>query len=120
MNIGGNTEAMIQLASVTKNEYGTEQHTWQDALQLTGWLDLQGTDSYKFREYSAKISETTHVFLTDYILLEKDGIEITSENSRMMIKGKIYDVLLYDNPMEMDQQLEIYLKYVGGQNGCGV
>ena len=32
----------------------------------------------------------------------------------MVIKGKKYDVMLIDNPDEMDEQLEIYLKYTGG------
>ena len=42
---------------------------------------------------------------------------IQAENSRMTINGKVYDILLIDNPMEMGSgsQLEIYLKYTGGQ-----
>jgi hypothetical protein len=35
----------------------------------------------------------------------------------MVINGKRYDVLLIDNPMELDtgSQLEFYLKFTGGQ-----
>ena len=32
----------------------------------------------------------------------------------MVINNKKYDVTLIDNPMELNAQLEIYLKYVGG------
>lgn len=35
----------------------------------------------------------------------------------MLINGEIYDIQLIDNPMHLNYQLEIYLKYVGGQNG---
>jgi hypothetical protein len=34
----------------------------------------------------------------------------------MICKGFIYDVLLIDNPDEMDEQLEIYLRKVGAYN----
>ena len=45
----------------------------------------------------------------------KDLGNVTDENSRMIIKGKVYDITFIDNPMELDQQLEIYLNYLGGQ-----
>ena len=35
----------------------------------------------------------------------------------MIIKGFVYDVTLIDNPDEMDEQLEIYLKRVGAWDG---
>jgi hypothetical protein len=35
----------------------------------------------------------------------------------MIIKGFVYDVLLIDNPDEMNEQLEIYLRKVGAWNG---
>ena len=37
-------------------------------------------------------------------------------NSRVVDEdGLIYDVMLIDDPMKMHKQLEIYLKYAGGQ-----
>jgi hypothetical protein len=35
----------------------------------------------------------------------------------MIVKGKAYDIMLLDNPMEMESgsQWEIYLKYTGGR-----
>lgn len=111
--IGGNTKAVIQTYTVTKNEIGEQVKTWVDKLTLKGWLDLQGGDS-KYTTFSAKMQESTHVFIADYVPLA-DSIQ--AENSRMTINGKRYDILLIDNPMEMGggSQLEIYLKYTGGQ-----
>lgn len=110
--IGGNITATIQKVSTKKNSIGEQVKTWTDVKTLRGWLDLSAGDS-KYTTYSAKIQESTHIFIGDYVAL--DGIE--PENSRMIVGGKIYDILLIDNPMEMrsGSQLEIYLKYTGGQ-----
>lgn len=111
--IGGNITAVIQTATTTKNAIGEQVKSWANAQTLKGWLDLSGGDS-KYTAYNAKIQESTHVFIADYVPL---AAGIQAENSRMTINGKIYDILLIDNPMEMGSgsQLEIYLKYTGGQ-----
>ena len=109
--IGGNIVATVQVSTHTKNEIGEAVLTWADAQQIKGWLDLQSGDS-KYSVYHAKIQESTHLFIADYVALN-----ITAENSRMVINGKVYDILLIDNPMGMGKgsQLEFYLKFVGGQ-----
>lgn len=111
--IGGNILAEIQVCSTTKNEIGESVQAWETVQTLKGWLDLSGGDS-KYAIYSAKIQETTHVFVSDYVPLDA---RITAENSRFVIAGKTYDVMYIDNPMEMrtGSQLEISLKYTGGQ-----
>ena len=111
--IGGNITAVIQTATTTQNAIGEQVKTWADAQTLKGWLDLSAGDS-KYLTFNAKIQESTHVFVADYVPLA-DGIQ--AENSRMTVNGKVYDILLIDNPMEMcsGSQLEIYLKYTGGQ-----
>lgn len=111
--IGGNTTAQIQIATARKNEIGETVNSWEDAQSLRGWLDLSSGDS-RYSSFNAKIQESTHIFVCDYVPL-KSGIE--AENSRMIINGKRYDILLIDNPMEMGSgsQLEIYLRYTGGQ-----
>ena len=111
--IGGNITAVIQTATVPKNAIGEQVKSWADKQTLKGWLDLSSGDS-KYTNYNAKIQESTHVFVADFVTLA-DGIQ--AENSRMTINGKAYDILLIDNPMEMGSgsQLEIYLKYTGGQ-----
>lgn len=113
--IGGNITAVIQTCTVTKNKIGEQVKTWADAMTLKGWLDLQ-SESQAFSSYSkfhAKLQESTHIFIADYVPLG----DIEAENSRMVINGKRYDIMLIDNPMEMGSgsQLEIFLKYTGGQ-----
>jgi head-tail adaptor len=111
--IGGNTRAMIQVYTSAKNEIGEQVKTWADAQSIKGWLDLQSGDS-RYTTYNAKIQESTHIFIADYVPLDK---RITAENSRMSISGKTYDILVIDNPMELKNgsQWEFYLRFTGGQ-----
>ena len=110
-SIGGNLTAAIQVYKTTKNAIGENVQDWVTVQSCKGWLDLQAGEA-KFTSFNAKIQESTHVFVGKYIRLNE---QITAENSRMLINGKRYDVLLIDDPMEMHQQIEIYLKYTGGQ-----
>lgn len=117
--IGGNTQATFQVKHFTQGENGKYIRDsigaivmdWQDAQTIKGWLDLASGDS-RYTTYYAKIQESTHIFIADYVNLDE---RISAENARMRINGKLYDIMLIDNPMEMNQQLEIYLKYTGGQ-----
>lgn len=111
--IGGNITAVIQTATTAQNAIGEQVKIWAAVQTLKGWLDLTSGDS-KYLTYNAKIQESTHVFVADFVALASG---IAAENSRMVINGKIYDILLIDNPMEMGSgsQIEIYLKFTGGQ-----
>lgn len=111
--IGGNIQGTFQVCTIIKNDIGETVETWADKQTITGWLDFQSGSS-KYESFNADIQESTHVFVADYTALDSS---ITSENSRMLINGKAYEVLLIDNPMEMQSgsQLEIYLKFTGGQ-----
>lgn len=111
--IGGNITATIQVYTSTKNEIGENVKDWIDAQTIKGWLDLQTGDS-RHTTFNAKIQESTHVFVADYVQLDS---RITAEGARMVINGNRYDIILIDNPMEMGSgsQLEIYLKFTGGQ-----
>lgn len=113
MAIGGNTEGCLQKQVSGKNQIGEAEKTWETVVLLTGWLGLQSGDS-KYINYNAKIEESTHVFLCDFNSIAYD---LAEQDTRMVIKGRKYDVMLIDNPDEMDKQLEIYLKLVGGYNG---
>lgn len=138
--IGGNTIALIQVKDEgAKNAIGERIHQWVDVASATGWLDLVGGDS-KYTPHSAKVQESSHLFLCDFQSFKglssgwvwnpfsfakgqissvklDDKVDVTSENARILIDGYVYDIMLIDDPMNMHQQLEIYLKYVGGQNG---
>ena len=113
-NIGGNITGVIQTKTTNgKNAIGEAVIVWADKVTIKGWLGLQSGDS-KYTNFNAKIEESTHVFLCDY---DTDIYTLADKDTRMIIKGNMYDVLLIDNPDEMDEQLEIYLRKIGGQNG---
>lgn len=108
--IGGNTSAEIQVETITRNEIGEAVSKWQTVQTIVGWLDLMSGNA-KIEAYSAKIQESTHIFIADYVDL---NAQITAENSRMIVNNKVYQITLLDNPMEMNRQWEIFLKYTGG------
>ena len=119
-NIGGNTNAVFQTKTVEKNAIGENEETWVDSVGHNGWLDLQSGDS-KYSTYNAKIEESTHMFLCDF-KSELYALSLPNEEGKVpdvqaIIKGMVYDVLLIDNPMELNEQLEIYLRKVGAWNG---
>ena len=110
IGIGGNTMMTIQKKSgFTENALGEKVPAWAEVKTITGWLDLMGGSS-GYTPYSAKIQESTHVFLCDYTPLD-----VKAENARAVIGTKTYDIMLIDNPMELGEHLEIFLKYTGGQ-----
>lgn len=109
--IGGNITASIQICTTSGNSIGEAVKEWYSIQDIKGWLDLSGGDS-KYSTYNAKIQESTHIFISDFTVLDS---KIRAENSRMIIKNQVYDVLLIDDPMDIHKQIEIYLKYTGGQ-----
>lgn len=158
MSVGGNLYALLQVKEKgAKNSVGAFENDWLDCTSLLGWLDLSTGDS-KRSPFNAKVQESTHIFLCDFINLRnlstgwlwdpfnfKNGIvklkksdewkwnpfsfisgnianyenreivDVTSENARMVIQGMVYEILLIDNPMNMNEHLEIYLRFIGGQ-----
>lgn len=121
MKIGGNSLAIIQVQSTNQNDISEDVQEWKDVTApFKGWLDLSAGDSNSIN-FNAKVQESTHVFLCDYFPLQyKEGdepdevLKITAENSRMLINGEIYEVTIYDDPMNKHEHLEIFLKYTGG------
>lgn len=141
--IGGNTEAVVQIfdKSIT-NAIGEAVPDWISIESLMGWLDFAGGES-KYKTYNAKTEESTHIFICDYKSLKKfhllfdtsgnkiidnsniviqtgsgannaDAVSVNNENARFLIDGEKYDVLYIDDPMNLHKQLEIYLKFTGG------
>ena len=105
--IGGNIEAIVQeIRGSESNPIGERILAWADVLTLKGWLDLSGGDS-KYT-YNAKLQESTHIFITDYVAIDRKA-----NNKRLVVNGEVYEILLIDDPMELHQHLEISLKYVG-------
>lgn len=104
--IGGNIIAELQTKTITVNSIGEQEEKWSTVKTLKGYLDLISGDS-KYENYNTKLQESTHVFICDYTSL---GVSV---NSRLIVDGKTYDIMLIDNPMGLNRQLEIYLRMVG-------
>lgn len=138
MSVGGNIHALLQVKGKgAKNSIGAYEQDWVDCASLHGWLDLSTGDS-KRTTFNAKVQESTHIFLCDFISLkalstkwvwnplsfltgiinqdeQETVVDATSENARLVIQGLVYEILLIDNPMNMNEHLEIYLRFIGGQ-----
>lgn len=138
MSVGGNIQALLQVKNRgAKNAIGEVTAQWVDCTSIKGWLDLSTGDS-KHITFYAKVQESTHVFLCDFTNLknlstkwvwnpfnfltgvisqqnEQESVDVTSDNARMVIDGLVYEILLIDNPMNMNDHLEIYLRFIGGQ-----
>ena len=109
--IGGNTIAQLQISKSEKTEIGAGVKRWSTVLELSGFLDLSSGDS-KYTTYNAKVQESSHIFICDWKPVD---VSIKAENSRLLVNGSAYDVMLIDDPMGLHRQLEIYLQYRGGQ-----
>lgn len=107
-NIGGNCDLkLLKKSQGVVDSIGKPKEIWTDYKSIKGWLDLSSGSSFR-ETYNTKIQESSHIFICDYV-------EITEKvtNLKAECKGKEYDVLLIDNPMELNEHLEIFLKYVG-------
>lgn len=120
-SIGGNTAAVIQIGTFENNDYGNDVVTWTEAFKepVYGFLDMvnEGTNS---RSLMHRVEDADYIFLCDYFVPVADGVRLTAENSRILIDGEVYEVKLYDNPMRLHEHMEIYLKYLGGQQNNGL
>ena len=119
--IEGNITAELQVStSPKKNAIGEQETTWHKVIDLEGFIDLQSGQA-GYNNYNAKIQESTHVFVGDYkpipdsLEIEGKTVKLSAENTRMVADSQEFDVLLIDNPMKLNYQWEIYLKYTGGQ-----
>ena len=111
--IGGNLIATFQKFTTTKkNAIGENVREWSDVIQKKGFLDYVTGDTLN-NTYNARIQESTHLLICDYF--DFNALGITSENARIIIEGQIYSVQIIDDPMGRNQDLEVYLKYTGGQ-----
>ena len=111
--IDGNTELTIKIHDKEGedifDELGGRMNNYINIASLFGWIDLLAGDS-KY-DNKAKIEDSTHIFICDYIDIE----DIDIEDAKAVIKGKEYDIKYIDDPMGLHEHLEIYLKKVGGQ-----
>ena len=115
--MGGNVECELQRYEIVgTNDIGQSVRAWHTYVKLTGWLDLMSqitnmnTGSGTF---STKMEQSTHMFVADYVKIDDEVRDVQFVDHR----GRIYEVLIIDNPMELNRQLELYLRYVGDGDG---
>lgn len=107
-NIGGNCDLkLLKKLDGVVDRIGKKNENWGNYLTIRGYLDLSSGSSFR-ETYNTKIQESSHVFICDYVEINEKVTNLKAE-----CKGKEYDVLLIDNPMELNEHLEIFLKYVG-------
>lgn len=106
--IDGNTDCILKnKEGYTTNAIGEKVPVEANYMVLTGFIDLANGDS-KYTNYDTKLQESTHMFICDYVDIKKEATEL-----KAYINDKMYDVMLIDDPMELHEHLEIYLKYIG-------
>lgn len=104
----GNLTLTLKTKTTTQNEYGEDNIEWTDMCSTTGFLDMLTYD--KNSKMSAMIQNANYVFITD-------GYTVLSETDANMLMAYInsiaYNVIYIDDPMNLHEFYEIYLKKVG-------
>lgn len=112
--IEGNTACVLMtMGEPVTNAIGEKVANWVNACEFMGILSLQAGDS-NYSTHKTKLEESSHILICEY---DAEIYAYADQNTRIIAKDRMYDVLLIDNPDELDEHLEIYLRYVGGQNG---
>lgn len=113
--IGGNTYLSLKVKTkeYVLNEIGERVPKTNEYMQLWGFLDLSTVDT-KHTIYNTKIEESDYIFICDYKELEKvDGEIPKTFQLTATCNNKEFDVLLIDDPQELHEHFEIYLRYKG-------
>lgn len=105
--IGGNTDLILKRKTQVKNEIGEEVITWVDYKTIHGFMDFMSEATGR-TNFNSKIVESTHVFVCDYVEIDKSEIELA-----VFHNNKEYEITYIDDPMGLHYHLEIFLKYIG-------
>ena len=105
--ICGNTNLILKIKSQVENEIGEKETTWVDYKTIHGFIDFMSETTGK-TNYNSKIVESTHVFVCDYVDIDKSEVELKAYHD-----NKEYEITYIDDPMNLHYQLEIFLKYIG-------
>ena len=103
--IGGNVIAEFQAMTVSKNEIGEDVESLNTVAKHKGFLDLSSGNS-SYEKYKTKMDEATHVFICDAFDIDRSKV------TRLLIKESAYDVVYFDEPMELGYHFEIFLKRI--------
>lgn len=106
--IGGNTTLTLFKKSGNGSNTIGEKNTKKSKYKpIWGYLDLSSGSSY-YQNFNAKVQESSHIFICDYEEIGEKAKNLVAE-----CNGNEYDVLLIDDPMDLHEHLEIFLKYIG-------
>lgn len=105
--IGGNTDLILKIRNQVKNEIGEEVTKWVDYKTIHGFMDFMSEATGR-TNFNSKIVESTHVFVCDYVDIDKGVTELTAFHN-----DKEYEITYIDDPMNLHYHLEIFLKYIG-------
>lgn len=108
--IGGNKIIKLYKKNgETINSIGEPVTEKELIINFKGFLDYMSGE-VESANFKAPINESTHIFISDFVEIDEEAEELTAE-----IDNKTYEVKYIDNPMELNEQLEIYLKLLGRQ-----
>lgn len=102
--IGGNITANLLLKKTSTNEIGESISEWEEFFSINGFLDFTGGEANYGK--NAKIEESTHLFICDYF----DISAINLNEVSLSINDRRYDIVFIDNPMNLNDHIEIFLK----------
>lgn len=87
-----------------RNSLGELVYSFEKAAEIDGFLDLISGDRSNLQ--NAEIEQSSHLFITF------DFSQELTIDERLFYKGKYYEITFVDNPMELNDHLEVYLKAV--------
>lgn len=94
----------IQRVTTVSNGFGGYTETWADHITEYGTA-LDQLSGNEFVKADKTFPGSTHILIGD--------IADITENDRVIVGNKHYDIKNVDNPMNMDRHLEILLEYKG-------
>ena len=110
--VGGNIDATIQIKTLTENDIGERVADWADYITTRGWLDSAGGSSNN-QSHKTKSEDSSHVFICDF---DERLRELDTTSCRFVCRNETYEIKYIDDPMELNDHLEISLKLVGVAN----
>ena len=105
--IGGNTDLVLKIKSQIENEIGEKVTSWEDYKTIHGFMDFM-SESTGNTNFNSKIVESTHLFICDYVDIDKSVAEMKAYHN-----NKEYEITYIDDPIGLHYHLEIFLKYLG-------
>ena len=105
--IGGNTDLVLKIKSQIENEIGEKVTSWADYKTIHGFMDFM-SESTGNTNFNSKIVESTHLFVCDYVDIDKSIVELKAYHN-----DKEYEITYIDDPMGLHYHLEFFLKYIG-------